>query len=165
MDPSDLVEIARIERVKYRYLRCLDQKRWEELASCLTDDVTAAYSGGAYTTEGRAALLDFLERTMGAASFHSSHRVHHPEIDLLEEGSAAATWAFDDVVVETSLGITIRGAGFYEDRFVRVDDEWRIAHTGYRRTYEELLPRASIAGLELTASWWSTEGRSRLPAG
>ena len=39
---------------------------------------------------------------------------------------------------------------------------WFIAHTGYKRTYEEIFPRASIQGLKLTADWWATDGRSTL---
>ena len=30
----------------------------------------------------------------------------------------------------------LEGAAFYTDRLVRTPDGWRIAHTGYRRTYE-----------------------------
>ena len=30
----------------------------------------------------------------------------------------------------------LEGAAFYTDRLVRTADGWRIAHTGYRRTYE-----------------------------
>ena len=41
-------------------------------------------------------------------------------------------------------------------------DTWLIAHTGYKRSYEELVPRASIKGIRLTADWWATDGRSTL---
>jgi len=33
MTPQDLVEIEAIKRLKYRYLRCLDLKLWDELAT------------------------------------------------------------------------------------------------------------------------------------
>jgi hypothetical protein len=42
------------------------------------------------------------------------------------------------------------------------DGGWRIRHTEYKRTYEELFPRASVEGLQLTADWWATDGRSKL---
>jgi len=29
MTPADLVEIELIKRLKYKYMRCLDQKRWD----------------------------------------------------------------------------------------------------------------------------------------
>jgi hypothetical protein len=163
MTPEDLVEIEQIKRLKYKYLRCLDQKLWEEIAECFVPEATAAYSGGKYSFDGRDAIIAFLDKSMGKESFHSSHRVHHPEIDLTDQDTAVGTWALEDVVVETQWDITIRGAAFYRDEYEKRDGLWKIRHTGYRRTYEEILPRANIAGLKLTASWWSTDGQSELP--
>ena len=82
-------------------------------------------------------------------------RPHRPD-------DAAGTWALEDVVVLTDLGVNVQGAAFYTDHYVKRDGEWRIAHTGYQRTYEELMPRASISGLKITADWWETGGRSTL---
>jgi hypothetical protein len=165
MTPEDLVEIEAIKRVKYRYARCLDQKLWDEIGECFTADAQAAYSGGAYSFDGRDAIVEFLRRSMGAETFHSSHRMHHPEIDLTGPTSATGVWALEDTVIETQWQITIRGAAFYTDDYVKEGGQWRIKRTGYRRSFEELQPRAEVAGLRLTASWWATDGRSELPAG
>lgn len=162
MTPEDLVEIELIKRLKYRYMRCLDQKDWDDIGDCFTADAEAAYSGGAYHYRGREAIVDFLRRTMGSTEFLSSHRVHHPEIDLVDPDRATGTWALEDVVVHEGYGVTIRGAAFYTDEYVKADGRWWIARTGYKRTYEEIHPRASVAGLNLTASWWGTDGRSSL---
>ena len=165
MTPDELCEIESIKRVKYAYARCLDLKLWDELAQVFTEDAVAAYSGGGYTFEGREAILAFLRRSMGAETFHSSHKMHHPEIDLTGPTTARASWALDDVVVESQWGITIRGASFYEDEYVKVAGQWKIKRTGYRRVFEEIQPRGNVEGLRLTASWWATDGRSELPAG
>ena len=165
MTPDELCEIESIKRVKYAYARCLDLKLWDELAQVFTEDAVAAYSGGGYTFEGREAILEFLRRSMGAETFHSSHKMHHPEIDLTGPTTARASWALDDVVVESQWGITIRGASFYEDEYVKVAGQWKIKRTGYRRVFEEIQPRGNVEGLRLTASWWATDGRSELPAG
>ncbi len=162
MTPDDLVEIELIKRLKYRYVRGLDQKLWDELETCFVPEATARYGGGLYTFEGRDAIMAFLRESMGSTSMLTSHRVHHPEIDLVGPGEATGTWALEDVVVLTDMGMNVQGAAFYEDRYVKDGDDWRIAHTGYRRTYEELMPRSSIAGLTLTADWWATDGRSTL---
>jgi len=165
MTPADLVEHEAIKRLKYKYLRCLDQKRWDEMRECFTEDAVAAYSGGKYAYDGRDAILDFLRRAMGAETFLSSHRVHHPEIELRSPSEATATWALEDVVIEEKWGITIRGAAFYEDEYAKLDGRWLIRRTGYKRTYEEIQSRKDVPGLRLTASWWGTGGRSELPAG
>jgi hypothetical protein len=153
---EDLLEIEAIKRLKYKYMRCLDQKLWDEIVECFTADATAAYSGGKYSFSGRDAIVDFLRRSMGADSFHSSHRVHQPEIDLAGPDRATGTWALEDVVIETRFQITIRGAAFYSDEYAKQGGVWRIRHTGYRRTYEEIQPRKDVPGLKLTASWWSS---------
>ena len=165
MTPQDLVEIELIKRLKYKYARCLDQKLWDEIAECFTEDAHAAYSGGGYSFDGRDAIIDFLRRSMGAETFHSSHKMHHPEIELTGPDVATGVWALDDTVIDTQWNITIRGASFYDDEYVKRDGRWLIKRTSYRRVFEELQPRANVEGLQLTASWWATDGKSKLPAG
>ena len=164
-DVARLVAIEAICRLKYRYLRCLDQKLWDELEGCFTPDAVAEYSAGLYHFEGRDAIMGFLRDSMGSEKFLSSHRCHHPEIDLTGPTTATGVWALEDTVVHEEYGVTIQGAAFYNDEYVMAGGTWRIARTGYRRTYEELFPRSSIEGLRLTASWWATGGRSELEAG
>lgn len=164
MTPEDLVEIELIKQVKYKYMRCVDQKLWDEIAECFTQTATAAYSGGKYAYEGRDAIIAFLRKGMDSETFHSSHRVHHPEIELLAAERARGVWALEDTVVDTQWDIIIRGAAFYTDDYVKRDGRWLIQHTGYRRSYEEMHSRKDIPSLRLTASWWTTDGRSEIDA-
>ena len=161
---DQLSDLEEIKQLKYRYLRALDQKLWDLLGDCLTDDAVAEYSGGKYSKEGRTAIVEWISQAMGAETFLSSHRCHHPEIDLTGPDTAAGVWALEDVVVIEDVGLTIQGAAFYTDGYRREDGEWKISSTGYKRTYEEIFPRASIEGLDLTASWWGTGGSSTLEA-
>lgn len=160
MDAADLVEIEAIKTLKYRYVRCLDLKLWDEIAHCFVGDATASYGGGAHEFTGRDAIVGFLRDAMGSEGFLSSHRVGQPEIELTGAGEARGRWALDDVVVHTDLGVTIRGSSFYEDTYVKEAGEWKIASTGYRRVFEEIEPRSDA--IRITASWWGTDGRSTL---
>jgi hypothetical protein len=148
---EDLREIEAIKRLKYRYMRCLDEKRWDELAECLTEDATTAWADGRYRFEGRAAILGFLEQAMGRPTFLSSHRVHHPEIALTGPTTASGVWALEDRVIDLARETTLRGAGFYRDEYVKVDGAWRIRHTGYARTFEEIESRRDRPGLVLVS--------------
>ncbi len=163
MRPDELCDIEEIKAVKYAYMRCLDTKDWEGIAEVFTADAEAAYSGGAYSAVGRVAIVDFLERNMGSETFHSSHRVSHPEIQV-DGDTATGTWALADTVIDVELGILIQGAAFYQDTYVRQEGRWLISVTGYRRTFEYLVPTADMENLALTASWWGTDGASTLPA-
>lgn len=160
MTPDDLVEIEHIRQLKYRYVRFIDTKRWDDLAELFTPDATASYGGGATERAGREAIMAFLVESMADEEMLTSHKVHQPEITLTASDRATGVWALDDVVVLGRLGMTVRGASFYDDRYAKVDGDWRIAHTGYRRIFEEIEPRRP--DLKLTASWWGTEGRSSL---
>ena len=68
----------------------------------------------------------------------TSHTVGQPEVELTGPDTATATWALQDLVIDTSRQFTVRGASFYFDEYRKVDGEWRIAQTGYKRIYEEL---------------------------
>jgi hypothetical protein len=157
-----LEDIEAIKRLKYKYMRCIDCKLWDEVGDLFTDDARVAYSGGKYSYEGRDAIVKFLSESMSAPSFHSSHRVHHPEIDFTGEDTATGIWALEDVVIETKLGFSLRGAAFYHDEYVREAGSWKIRVTGYTRTYEEIQMRSEEAGPKLTASQWQGDGRSEI---
>src|SRR5829696_3528041 len=90
---DDLVEIELIERLKYRYLRGIDQKLFDEVEACFTEDATASYGGGAYVFEGRPAIMEFLRTSMASTGMLTSHKCHHPEIDFTGDGEATGTWA------------------------------------------------------------------------
>jgi hypothetical protein len=150
---DDLAEIEAIKRLKYRYMRCLDQKRWAELAECFTGDATTSYGGGKYAFSGRDAILRFLVEAMDRPSFLSSHRVHHPEIELTSPTTARGTWALEDFVLDPERRVIIQGAAFYRDEYVKDGEGWRIRSTGYERTFEFVESLADRPGLRVTAGW------------
>jgi len=156
-----LLAIEAIKQVKYAYCRCLDQKLWDEMAVLLHPEAVASYSGGKYHYEGRDAIIDFMSRNMGRDGFHSSHRVHHPEVEFESPTRARVVWALDDVNVDTEYAIYLTGAAFYDDVYVLDGDAWVILETRYKRTFETLRP-LSGTDISVTASWWSTDGRSQL---
>ncbi|MEY2565850.1 MAG: hypothetical protein QOE35_379 [Actinomycetota bacterium] len=151
--PEDLVEIEAIKRLKYRYVRLLDTKEFDEMEELFLEDATASYGDGAYSFEGREKILEFLRSALGPRTMVTSHKVHQPEIDLTGPGRASGTWGLEDVVIITDHALEIRGAAFYADEYVKVDDAWRIKHTGYQRLFEEMGSRP--ADLKLTANRWA----------
>ncbi len=148
----DLQELEAIKALKYKYMRCVDQKRWKELEGTFVEDATSSYGGGKYSFEGRDAIMKFLIEAMDRDTFLSSHRVHHPEIEFTSETTATGIWALEDFVIDTLHGITLQGAAFYTDHYVKQDGEWKIQHTGYQRTFEQVQSRAQ------EPPWTLTEG-------
>ncbi|SFB19224.1 SnoaL-like domain-containing protein [Amycolatopsis marina] len=148
----DLIALEDIRALKYRYLRTLDLKQWDEFADTMTEDVAASY-GTHLSRTGRADVVSFMRDNLGPQII-TVHHCHHPEIRV-DGDTATGTWCLDDTVIATEHRIMIRGSAFYTDRYVREGGEWRIARTGYERTYEATLSLDDVPSFKLTANRWS----------
>jgi hypothetical protein len=154
----DLVALEEIRRVKYRYLRSVDQKLWDELADTLTEDATADYGTPTYgeplRLDGRDAIVGFMREKLGPELI-TVHFASQPEIDI-DGDTASGTWCFEDTVIATEHRMVITGAAFYEDTYRRcADGAWRIASTGYTRTFEAMYSLDDLPSFRLTANRWA----------
>ena len=154
---SPLEEIESIKKLKYKYFRCLDSKRWAELAECFAPDASAAYDGGKYSFQGRAQIMGFLEGALGRPTMITLHQGHHPEIELTSPTTASGTWYLEDQVIDAKRNTTLRGAAFYHDEYVKLDGAWKLQSTGYVRTFEEVQDRSETPSLKLTRTLFSAE--------
>jgi hypothetical protein len=150
----DLVTLEEIRQVKYRYLRCVDLKLWDELAEVFTPDATVDYGTQVYgkplKIAGRDEIVAFLRAKLGPDMI-TVHRAGQPEITV-DGDVARGTWSFEDTVIATEHRIVIAGAAFYQDRYERgADGRWRIAHTGYVRTYEAMMSLDDLPSFRITA--------------
>jgi len=151
----DLEAVAAISRLKYAYLRALDTKCWDEFADTLLPDATANY-GEHLAFESRDALVDFMKSNLGPQTI-TEHHCGHPEIDV-DGDTATGRWYLSDTVLIPEHGMVLRGAAFYSDRYVRgPDGRWRIAHTGYERTYEAVMSLSDIPSFRLTSNRWAAD--------
>ena len=157
--PMDLVTLEEIRQLKYRYLRCVDQKLWDELADVFTADATVDYGTRVYgkplTITGAHDIIAFFRAKLGHDVI-TVHAAGQPEI-AVDGDTATGTWRFEDLVIATEHRIVVKGAAFYQDRYERgADGRWRIAHTGYVRTYEAMMSLDDLPSFRLTAGPSST---------
>lgn len=134
---ADLEAIEAIKRVKYRYLRALDTKHWDDFADTLTDDIVGDYGssmGKQLHFTNRSELVEFM-RTAMPASVITEHRVSHPEITIDDGDEAEGRWYLQDRVIVAEHNFMLFGAAFYHDRYRKTSDGWQICATGYERTY------------------------------
>lgn len=134
-----------IECLKYRYFRTLDLKQWDAFAECLTPEVSADYAGLAFSS--RDELVTYMRTNLGPGLI-SMHTAHHPEISV-DGDTATGTWYLEDKVLAPELSFALQGAAFYDDTYARVDGEWRIARTTYRRTFEMTWSTADVPSLRI----------------
>ncbi|GAB2761122.1 nuclear transport factor 2 family protein [Nocardioides salsibiostraticola] len=140
--PEDL---EAIKQLKYRYLRTLDTKQWEDFEACFLPEATADYNGLVF--EDRDALVTFMRENMGPGML-TLHQVHHPEI-AVDGDTATARWYLQDKVIIEEFRFMLEGAAFYEDRYRRTPQGWLVEHTGYRRTYEMTYSLDDLPGLKI----------------
>lgn len=150
-------DIHEITQLKYRYLRALDTKSWEDFAACFVPEATGDYNGLVF--DDSAALVDYMRANMTEGML-TLHQAHHPEITV-ESDAATGRWYLQDKVIIEAYKFVLEGAALYTDRYVRTPEGWRIVHTGYRRTFEqsyslEDLPSMKISGPG-TATYASTD--------
>ena len=134
---ADADAIEAIKRVKYRYLRALDTKHWDDFADTLTEDIVGDYGsslGKEHHFTNRSELVEYMRTSMPAGVI-TEHRVTHPEITVDGE-VAEATWYLQDRVIVPEYNFMLFGAGFYHDRYRKTPDGWKICATGYDRTYD-----------------------------
>ena len=147
-------DVAAVCALKYRYLRTLDLKDWDAFGACFTDDATARYSDGKYEFAGRDAIVGFMREQLGP-SMITMHQCHHPEI-AIEGDRATGRWSLQDMVLMTEHRLLLQGASFYDDVSVRGDDgRWRIAHTGYVRTFEYMISLDDLPSFNLLQNRWA----------
>jgi hypothetical protein len=150
----DLETLEEIRQVKYRYLRCVDRKLWDEIGDVFTADATVDYGtqvfGKPLAMTGRDEIVAFFRANMGPGII-SVHSAGQPEITV-DGDTATGTWRFEDLVIATEYRTVIKGAAFYEDRYAHgADGRWRISHTGYVRTYEAMMSLDDLPSFRLIA--------------
>ena len=155
MDPvEELRTIEDIRQVKYRYLRCVDTKLWDEIGEVFTEDATVDYGTKAYgkplKMSGRDEIVAFFRTQLGPGIL-TAHAAGQPEINV-DGDTATGIWSFQDTVIATEFRVVIAGAAFYHDRYERgADGRWRIAHTGYVRTYETMMSLDDLPSFKMIA--------------
>ena len=138
----------------------MDLKLWDDLAGTFTEDATADYGtpalGKPLRLAGRDEIVGFLRKSLGPEII-TTHFASQPEITV-DGDVATGTWAFQDTVIATEFRVVITGAAFYEDRYARgADGKWRIAHTGYTRTYEATMSLDDLPSFRITSNRWAAQ--------
>ena len=98
-------DLEQIRQLKYRYLRTLDTKQWDDFEACFVPEATADYAGLSF--EDRAALVDYMRANL-PREIVTMHQVHHPEIDI-DGDVATGRWYLYDQVLSAEFGFRLEG--------------------------------------------------------
>jgi hypothetical protein len=150
-----LRDIEEIRQVKHRYLRCIDLKLWDEIGDTLTENAalrtgTSAF-GKLVEITGRPEIVAFLRARMGPAVL-TGHTASQAEITV-DGDNATGIWSHRETELATKHRMVIASTGFCEERYERGGDvRWRIAQTGYVRSYEVMMSLDDLPSFKIIAA-------------
>jgi bile-acid 7alpha-dehydratase len=143
-DVRILKDIEAIKRVRYAYCRCMDTANFDEFRELLTPEFSCRYIGGSYefVANGRDEFVQMIKESFNTQAA-TTHQLHHPEIDIVDENNAKARWYLQDVVYKYITNELIYGTLIYDDRYERRESGWKLAGSEYFRVIEvvEFPPR------------------------
>jgi uncharacterized protein (TIGR02246 family) len=135
-DPlRQLLDIEEIKRLKARYFRLMDTKRWEEYALVFAKDAVMEVPEANVENHGREAIVRGVSTVLEGV--RTAHHGHMPEIELTGPDTARGVWAMFDYVefppTKSGERMGLKGYGHYHEEYVREDGEWRIARLRLER--------------------------------
>lgn len=135
-----LWDIEQIKQLKYRNLRFLDQKRWDDMAETFAEDVSTSWVNGTLRLEGRKAVMDFLRGTDFAKGdlVITTHQASTPEIEITGEGTATGIWRLYNPMSNRRRQNSYRLLSFYHDTYQRIGGAWKIRTSGHEYLHEEV---------------------------
>lgn len=113
-----------------RYARALDDRDFDAVGECFTDDAQATYSG-VVLAPGRASIIAHLQGLRSLIA--STHVMSLPVIELDGDRARVETSGLAFLVAESADGPVVRTRGLrYVDQFVMSNGRWLIAHRVHR---------------------------------
>jgi 3-phenylpropionate/cinnamic acid dioxygenase small subunit len=123
---QNLLDRDAVHEVLVRYATSLDDRDWDRLTTCFTEDAVADYGTGVF--EGPAAIVGLCRQMLEPLEV-SQHLLGSFEITV--EGESAKSRCYfhaQHVKTELEAGTQLIIAGTYEDSLRKTDGEWRIQH-------------------------------------
>ena len=138
-----LLDIEEIKQLKARYFRGIDTANLELLGTVLADDVQIRFDSPTYQIEinGMNDAMNFYRNAFTSRRF-GMHHGHTPEIKVNGD-MATGTWYLHDIFINLDEQTILTGSALYEDNYVKVDGNWRVKRTGYKRLLEMIEPLTS----------------------
>ena len=145
LTPADLLEIEQLKMLKSRYMRALEDRRWDDWANLFADDAIAQFAPApgqekADVHHGRAALREFV--SVALVGVYPVMRVSQPDIEIVDDSNARAEWSLTE-----RLGFAegplreLTNYGVYHDTYRKHDGVWLITKLSITTIRQDLVQR------------------------
>lgn len=126
----------RLKALKYEYIHALDLSDTDRFVSLFTED--AVFEASSYgTVKGHDGIREFINyRANDNRAYH--HMATNPWLTV-DDDTATGRWYYIVIKVDDN-GAAEWGQGSYEDKYRRIEGEWKIASLIAERNYTVELP-------------------------
>jgi hypothetical protein len=141
-----LMAQEQIRRLKARYCRFLDTKRWHEWGDLFTPDATVAAGNAEADVKGmvtgREKIVRWVSDQVGNAV--TVHHVFAPEIEIESPSRASGVWAMEDIVtfaedVPKRPFRSLNGFGHYHETYLAEQERWYIKSIRLSRIKQDII--------------------------
>jgi ketosteroid isomerase-like protein len=133
---TELYEIENLKRLMARFYQYGDAKDWDAFGSLFTEDAVIRIDAaprpapdvpGEVVIEGRDAFIEAMSSLVDGV--HTAHNAYLPDITIIDDTHAEATWGMHDVV--KTPAVDFRGYGHLRQEYVKTAGDWKItsSHT------------------------------------
>ncbi len=149
-----LEAIEAIKQLKSRYFHACDTKQPDQVRACFAPGPITLDYGRVGQFSSREDMLDVFTRLACSEHIVEMHHGQNPQIEIVSETEASAVWGLHYYLIDTRQQTATQLAGFYDDRYRRIEDEWLITASHYRVSSTQVLDlsgeqvRAIFAGGE-----------------
>lgn len=138
-----LLERMRIREVLEKYLGSLDDKDWDAIASCFTEDAVARYNHEPQTLHGGKGVADWLHRMVAYNA--TNHSLSNVRITVSGDTAIAHSLVIATLHAgpEGSGRVQVRAID-YIDHLIKTQGEWRIENRLHKPTMQYDAPSQSM---------------------
>lgn len=127
-----LEALEAIRQLKHRYLNACDLKEVEHIRECFAEGPVEIDYGPLGCFDNRDDFIELYSRLACQPRVIDSHHGANPEIDMLSEDEAQARWALGYFNLDAESGATRQLGVVYQDRYRRIEGQWKIVATQSR---------------------------------
>jgi 3-phenylpropionate/cinnamic acid dioxygenase small subunit len=129
-----------------RYANAIDQRDWDTLRACFTEDCDADY--GAIGHWRSADEITEWMRVTHEPLGTTLHRITNQQVTSVGPVGATARAYIDALVMFPGGKTGTRATGFYDDELVRADDGWKVARRRFTTVLMLLVPDGTVLDLD-----------------
>lgn len=129
-----LEDIEAIKKLKARYFHACDQKQLDVIRECFVEGDCVIDYGAVGVFKNREGLIELFSEKACVDSVIDMHHGQNPQITVMNDTVAVAAWDLFFFQINTELNTLMQLGGFYEDKFKKTDQGWRIEETKFNVT-------------------------------